>query len=239
MSPLPAASDPNSIRSMFDAIAGRYDLANTVLSGGAHYLWRQRVVNTVPLPPHAQIFDGATGTGDLAFAWAKKAGAGSTIVGLDFSEGMLTEARHKVKNYERLGAAISFLHGDLLSLPFENARFDVASVSFGIRNVADPRRALAELLRVVKPGGSVLILEFGSRPEGLLGQLFTWYSRTLLPKIGGLLTGREEAYRYLDKSSTEFPAKDAFLGLAPSGTMGSFTALWGGIAYLYQLRKST
>jgi len=222
---------------MFGSIAERYDLANSVLSLGIHKLWRRRLVKLSGAEKGQRIFDAATGTGDLAFAFATIVGPSGTVIGGDFSEPMLQCARNK---QAATLPWLFFKFADVMQLPFENESFDIVTISFGIRNVSEPEAGLRELFRVLKPGGRLLVLEFGSYNESWWLKLFGWYSRTILPVIGGLVTGERKAYQYLQESSSTFPARDEFVRIIQraGGTVEVvFEALTGGIAYLYYASK--
>ena len=219
--------DPARIRSMFAAIARRYDRANTVLSAGVHHLWRRKAVRMAGVQAGDRVLDCATGTGDLAIAFRK---AGAHVTGTDFVPEMLELARAKAPD-------IAFEVADVTRLPYADGSFDVSSISFGIRNVGDPRRGIAEMARVVKSGGRVIVLEFGQPRSRLFGALYDWYSRVVLPRIGGALTGEGEAYRYLQRSAERFPCGDDFVRLMRESADFSevtYTPLTFGIAYLYR-----
>jgi len=221
------------VREMFSSIAPRYDVANIVLSFGLDRLWRRAAVRESGAGAGARVLDCATGTGDLALAFRRAVGATGTVVGTDFCEPMLAPARQKA---HRAGLGdVRFEVADVLALPFPEASFDVASIAFGIRNVDDPVRGLREMARVVRPGGRVVVLEFG-QPEGAFGALYRLYSRVLMPRIGGLLTGNRSAYEYLPRTAAAFPAGEQFLELMDRS--GSFSdrrarSLSGDIAFVY------
>jgi demethylmenaquinone methyltransferase/2-methoxy-6-polyprenyl-1,4-benzoquinol methylase len=222
--------DPARIRSMFAAIARRYDRANTVLSGGIHHLWRRRAVQAADVRAGDRVLDCATGTGDLAIAFRKAVGPSGQVTGTDFVPEMLELARTK-------SDAVTFEVADVTRLPYEDASFDVSSISFGIRNVGEPRKGIAEMARVVRSGGRVIVLEFGQPRSRIFGALYEWYSRKILPRIGGAVTGDAEAYRYLQTSSGRFPCGDNFAQLMrESADFASvtYTPLTFGIAYLYR-----
>ncbi len=220
------------VRAMFSAIAGRYDAANDALSFGVHRLWRQRAVRLSGARPGQSVLDCATGTGDLALAFKRAVGDSGRVVGTDFCAEMLAAAPLKAR---RAGLAVEFEVADALNLPYPDRCFDIASISFGIRNVDDPVKCLAELARVVKPGGCVVVLELG-QPHGLFGALFRLYARYVMPLLGQLVTGQRSAYEYLPRTAAAFPAGDRFLALMDdSGAFASRSAtpLWFGLAYVY------
>ncbi|MGE0634119.1 MAG: bifunctional demethylmenaquinone methyltransferase/2-methoxy-6-polyprenyl-1,4-benzoquinol methylase UbiE [Pseudobdellovibrionaceae bacterium] len=224
---------PEVIRSMFSRVAGKYDKANSVLSMGIHHLWRKALVKWSGARKGQSVLDCATGTGDLAIEF-KKAVSPGTVIGTDFCAEMLIPAPAKAHN---LGLNIHFEQADVTKLPYENAKFDVTSISFGIRNVGDPLQGLKEMARVTKPGGKVMVLEFGQVSWPVFKEIYNFYSEKVLPKIGGWVTGDKDAYEYLQKSSAQFPCRDEFLQLM--NETGNFSkveykALTGGIAYIYK-----
>jgi len=172
---------------MFDRIARRYDRVNTVLSIGTDGGWRRRAARVTGLRAGGSALDVACGSGKLTAELAKIAGPGGRVVGLDFSVRMLEIAR-------RAHPSLEFIEGDALKLPFDDASFDAATIAFGLRNLADPVRGLAEMIRVAK---RAVVLEFVRPPRGVVGGAYRLYLRTLLPAVGGLLSGAPDAYRYL------------------------------------------
>ncbi len=220
------------VREMFSAIAPRYDLANGVLSFGVHHGWRRAAVQASGARPGLAVLDCATGTGDLALAFRRAVGASGEVIGTDFCAEMLARAPQKAAE---AGLPVKFEVADAMALPYPDDRFDIASIAFGIRNVDDPARCLAELARVVRPGGKVVVLEFG-QPRGLFGLLYRFYSRFVMPLIGGLLSGQRAAYRYLPRTAAAFPAGDQFISLmANTGAFAAARALplTLGTAYVY------
>jgi demethylmenaquinone methyltransferase / 2-methoxy-6-polyprenyl-1,4-benzoquinol methylase len=192
---------------MFNRIARRYDLVNTVLSGGADAGWRRRAARTTGLKPGGSALDIACGSGKLSAVLAHTAGPSGRVAGLDFSPQMLEIA-------QRDHPGIEFMEGDALRLPFDNATFDASTNAFGLRNLADPVRGLREMLRVLKPGGRAVVLEFVRPPENLVGTAYRLYLRTLLPAIGGALSGQPAAYRYLSDTVDAYRTPDELRAMA-------------------------
>jgi len=192
------------VRRMFGEIATRYDLLNHLLSGGVDFYWRWRTVRAARPQGDAPILDVCTGTGDLAFAYARAA-RGGRVVGTDFTHEMLVRADAK-KPAEASGAPLQFLEADTQRLPFPDDQFQIVSVAFGLRNVSDTRAGLREMARVCCAGGRVVVLEFSTPRNRLFGAAYRWYFRHVLPRIGQFLArNRESAYNYLPQSVSEFP----------------------------------
>jgi demethylmenaquinone methyltransferase/2-methoxy-6-polyprenyl-1,4-benzoquinol methylase len=220
------------VHAMFTDIAPKYDITNTVLSLGIHHIWRRATVRASGARQGMRVLDCATGTGDLALAFKQTVGPTGRVVGTDFNADMLSFAPGKAQSR---GLDVEFEVADAMDLPYADATFDVASISFGIRNVDDPVRALSEMARVVVPGGRVVILEFG-QPRGLVGLSYTFYSKYIIPVIGGMLTGNRKAYEYLPTTAAAFPCREAFLEcMRQTGRYAdvSYRELTGGIAFLY------
>ncbi len=219
----------SEVRAMFGSIAHRYDLTNSVLSMGTHHLWRRTLVRMAPEMKTGLALDVCTGTGDLIPLLKERFGR---CIGADFCFPMMHEGQ---KKFAAAAARPTFLQSDALQLPFPDRTFDVVSVAFGVRNLEDLRRGLAELRRVLRPNGNLLILEFG-QPQGLVfGRIFRFYSRYVMPLIGGLLTGNRRAYTYLPETSKNFPcAKDFQAILVATGFEHvRYKSLSLGIAYAY------
>jgi len=220
------------VRQMFASIAGRYDTANELLSLGVHRAWRRAAVRLSQAKPGQRVLDCATGTGDLALSFKRAVGDTGEVIGTDFCKEMLESAPAKAA---RKGLEVKFQVADALALPFPGQGFDITSIAFGIRNVDDPLRCLRELARVVKPGGRVVVLEFG-QPQGPFGALFRLYSRGVMPLVGGLVTGNRAAYQYLPRTSAAFPAGQRFLDLMTEAEVFSASSahpLTFGTAYVY------
>jgi demethylmenaquinone methyltransferase/2-methoxy-6-polyprenyl-1,4-benzoquinol methylase len=186
---------PDEVSGMFDGVAKRYDFTNTVLSGGNAVLWRAATVRAIDPQPGERILDVCSGTGTSTAALAKR---GSTVVGVDFSPEMVTEARKRHKNLE-------FIQADAAKLPFGDDEFDVATVSFGLRNVQDPKAVLAELYRVLKPGGRLVICEFSKPPVAIFRAGYRAYLKWFMPVLGGVVGSNAQAYRYLAESIEDWP----------------------------------
>lgn len=219
---------------MFSQVAASYDRANNVLSAGIHHLWRKKLVKWSGAKTGDRVLDCATGTGDLAIEFKKTVGDSGDVIGTDFCEEMLIPAPEKAR---AKGLRIRFEVADVTKLPYSDAGFDVCTISFGIRNVNDPAKALTEMARVTRKGGTVLVLEFGQMNLPVIGGLYNWYSQNVLPKIGGFITGQRQAYEYLQKSSAAFPCREDFIQLMESTGAFSkceYTAVSGGIAYIYK-----
>ena len=222
----------DSVRNMFSKIAPRYDLANDVLSLGTHRRWRKKAVKLARAAPGNTVLDCATGTGDLALAFKRAVGPEGDVIGTDFCADMLKLAPAKAA---KANLNVRFEVADAMALPFPDASFDIASISFGIRNVDSPQRCLLEMARVLKHGGRALILEFG-QPQGLFGGCFRLYSKHVIPFVGKCLTGNRSAYEYLPKTSAAFPSGEAFVQLMrETSAFSSVRAfpLSFGIAYAY------
>lgn len=213
---------------MFGRIAHRYDLLNRVLSLGRDVRWRRLLAGRVAAIAPERVLDVCSGTGDVALGFA----AGPEVVGADFALPMLARARAKAA---RRGRALSLVAADALHLPVVDASVDVVTVAFGVRNFESLEQGLGELKRVLRPGGTLLVLEF-SRPGGPLGPVLGWWARTIPPRIGRLISGDAEAYAYLPASVDAFV--DAAAMCSMLGDLGfmdvSSTPLTGGVCTLYQ-----
>lgn len=197
------------IRRMFNNIAPRYDLLNHLLSLNIDRYWRWRTTQLVPPRGAAPILDLCTGTGDLALAYHRASGGAAPVVGADFCHEMLVRAVDKTAKRHAAGQ-VRYLEADAQQLPFPDNRFQITTVSFGLRNITDMERGLAEMIRVTQPGGRVTILEF-SRPRGwFFGSLYHFYFQWILPLIGQIVSRSEDsAYRYLPASVLQFPDGEA------------------------------
>ena len=217
---------------MFDRIAKDYDRLNRIISMGFDQGWRRKLVSAATAANGDLFLDLATGTADVALALAAAQPA-ARVVGLDPSLGMLEVGRQKVIDKE-CAERISLIEGDAQALPFEDDTFDAITMSFGIRNVPDRDSALREMYRVLKPGGTVAILELGEPREGWLAPFARWHVHSVVPRLGAWLSGEAE-YRYLHESIAAFPAPDAFLGRIEAAGFSEPTvrAMMMDVAHLY------
>ena len=225
--------NPKRIAGMFDAIAPRYDLLNHVLSAGLDRRWRTRAIEELALPPGTRVVDLCTGTGDLAVA-ATRLVAPVSVVGVDFSAEMLRLGRIKVRDLQ-LDGSIHMVRGDATRIPLASSTCEAATIGFGIRNVAEPEKALAELARVLKPGGRLAILEFGHPRIPGIRTLYAWYFRYLLPLVGRAVSKHTSAYSYLPASVGHFPPPPEFCRTLAAAGFSHIRAipLTFGIVYLY------
>ncbi len=216
---------------MFNRIARRYDFANHLLSGGCDFWWRHRASEIVRQWHPSRLLDLATGSGDLALALQRKLPA-AAITAADFSPEMLAIASRK--------GVTNTVVADALALPFADQSFEAVTVAFGLRNMADWDSALAEMARVLMPGGHLLVLDF-SLPHGLLGRVYRLYLHHCLPLVAGLVTGERQAYDYLGDSIERFPAGAHMLELIERNGFRSVKELrlTGGVATIYVAEKKT
>jgi demethylmenaquinone methyltransferase/2-methoxy-6-polyprenyl-1,4-benzoquinol methylase len=240
------------VREMFGEIAPRYDFLNHLLSMGTDTYWRWRTVRKVPLEGNAPVLDLCTGTGDLALAYWRAGRGQIEVIGADFCHPMLVRGRAKAehrsdRHFHRWGTPtsepalpVSFVEADAQQLPFPDDYFQIVSVAFGLRNVSDTARGLAEMTRVCRPGGRVAVLEFSLPGWAPLRAVYGWYFRNVLPKIGqALMRNRAGAYDYLPASVGEFPYGERLADLLRAAGLREvrYYPLTLGIATLYVGRK--
>ena len=224
---------------MFDAIAPRYDLLNHVLSAGLDRRWRDTAVDALALRDGARVLDLCTGTGDLAIATVRRT-HGTSVIGIDFAGEMLRLGLGKVRTAS-LDRRIALLRGDATRIPLGTTSCDAATIGFGIRNVAEPARALAEIARVLKPGAPLAILEFGQPRIPGVRTLYSWYFRYLLPLVGRTISKHQSAYSYLPASVGTFPPPDEFSRMLTATGFSHVRAvpLTFGIVYLFVATRDT
>jgi demethylmenaquinone methyltransferase / 2-methoxy-6-polyprenyl-1,4-benzoquinol methylase len=218
---------------MFDAIAPRYDLLNHVLSAGLDRRWRNQAVDALGLQDRARIVDLCTGTADLAIAAVGRL-RNARVLGVDFSNEMLKRGFVKIRS-GGLDRAISLVRGDAAQIPVSDASCDGVTIGFGIRNVAEPDKALQEIARILRPGGRLAILEFGQPRIPGIRTLYDWYFRCLLPLIGKMVSRHDSAYSYLPASVGTFPPPAEFCRRIAATQFSEVQAvpLTFGIVYLY------
>jgi demethylmenaquinone methyltransferase / 2-methoxy-6-polyprenyl-1,4-benzoquinol methylase len=207
----PGTLEEAQVRAMFDRIAGVYDRMNGVMTAGLHHAWRRRAADLAALEPGGRALDVATGTGDLALELARRVAPDGEVIGTDFSERMLELAREKAGAADA-GAQLRFETANALALPYSDGEFDAATVGFGARNFAQLDRGLAEMARVVKPGGRVVVLEITTPRRPPLSTFFElWFDRAV-PALGRL-AGDAAAYSYLPSSVRRFPGPEELAGV--------------------------
>jgi demethylmenaquinone methyltransferase / 2-methoxy-6-polyprenyl-1,4-benzoquinol methylase len=223
------------VRGMFDRIAGVYDLMNTAMTAGLHHQWRERAVDRAEVGPGSDALDVCCGTGDLALELRRRIGPDGRVVGSDFSEPMLEIARRKSGEE---GLPVEFGWADALDLPYRDASFDAVTIGFGARNLADLRRGISEMTRVLRPDGRLVILEI-SRPirQPLAGFYSLWFDR-LVPVLG-TLAGDPDAYSYLPDSVRTFPEPERLAGMLDSAGLAEvrWLSLAGGIIAIHSATK--
>src|SRR5512133_4322716 len=219
------------VRGVFDSVAPRYDLMNDLMSMGLHRAWKAFTILVANPRPGDQVLDIAGGTGDLALAFAKKVGATGRVVHTDINEAMLRTGRDRLLD---AGIALPTLVCDAEKLPFPTGSFDIVSVAFGLRNMTHKQLALAEMNRVLKPGGRLLVLEF-SRVAKPLAKAYDWYAFKVLPQLGRLVAGDSASYQYLAESIRMHPAQDELKALMKNAGFGhvDYHNLTGGVVALH------
>ncbi|MCE2915682.1 MAG: bifunctional demethylmenaquinone methyltransferase/2-methoxy-6-polyprenyl-1,4-benzoquinol methylase UbiE [Rubrivivax sp.] len=219
------------VRGVFDSVASRYDLMNDVLSLGLHRAWKAYTVAVANVRPGDQILDIAGGTGDLALAFAPRVGPSGRVVLTDINEAMLRTGRDRLID---AGSVLEVAVADAERLPFASGRFDLASVAFGLRNMTHKELALAEMARVLRPGGRLLVLEF-SKPAPVLAKPYDWYSFTAMPALGRWIAGDADSYRYLAESIRMHPDQATLKSMMKVAGFGHVDVhnLAGGIVALH------
>jgi demethylmenaquinone methyltransferase/2-methoxy-6-polyprenyl-1,4-benzoquinol methylase len=219
------------VRGVFDSVASRYDVMNDLMSMGLHRAWKAYTVMVADVREGQQVLDIAGGTGDLAMAFAKKAGPSGRVVHTDINETMLRTGRDRLVD---AGQVLPTLVCDAERLPFASESFDLVSVAFGLRNMTHKDVALREMHRVLRPGGKLLVLEF-SRVAKPLEKVYDWYSFQVLPRLGRLIAGDADSYRYLAESIRMHPDQDTLKSMMREGGFGhvDYHNLSGGVVALH------
>jgi demethylmenaquinone methyltransferase / 2-methoxy-6-polyprenyl-1,4-benzoquinol methylase len=227
-----------NVRSIFNQIAFRYDLLNHLLSFGIDKRWRNKLINMIAHISHESLLDLATGTGDLIIGMAKQLPHLKETKGIDLSENMLEIAKEKAKKVKNHKIMLEV--GDIQDLNIKANTFDVVTIAFGIRNVEDTNRGIQEMVRVLKPGGSLYILEFSLPKSWIIRKFYLFYFRHVLPLIGGLLSGSKSSYTYLNQTVESFPYGEEFVELLTKTKLceTKATPLTFGIATIYQGKKT-
>jgi demethylmenaquinone methyltransferase/2-methoxy-6-polyprenyl-1,4-benzoquinol methylase len=224
---------------MFDRIAGVYDLMNSAMTAGMHHRWRERAADRAGLGPGDSALDVCCGTGDLALELARRVGPDGRVIGSDFSERMLELAREKGARVNGSGPAPTFEWADALELPYEDRSFDAVTVGFGVRNLVDLDRGIAEMTRVLRPGGRIVILEITQPTRPPLSTFFSlWFDR-LVPLLGRV-AGDSEAYSYLPESVKRFPPPEGLAAKMDAAGLHSirWTILAGGIIAIHSATRA-
>ncbi len=219
------------VRGVFDSVAPKYDLMNDLMSMGLHRVWKAYTVMVADVKEGQSVLDIAGGTGDLALAFASKVGSTGCVVHTDINEAMLREGRNRLLD---AGKVLPTTVCDAEKLPFGDASFDLVTVAFGLRNMTHKDLALAEMNRVLKPGGKLLVLEF-SKIAKPLEKVYDWYSFNVLPKLGKLVANDDSSYRYLAESIRMHPGQDELKALMHKGGFGhvDYHNLTGGVVALH------
>jgi demethylmenaquinone methyltransferase/2-methoxy-6-polyprenyl-1,4-benzoquinol methylase len=222
---------------LFSIIAHRYDLLNHLLSLNIDRRWRKELVRCAGAKRGEKILDVCTGTGDVAICFTQNNEV-AEIVGVDLSQEMLQVARRKTRS-NGPGRRITLIEADALHLPFDDNRFDKVTIAFGLRNMEDHGRGISEMVRVLKKGGFLLILEFSPPRNDLFGVCYQLCLKTVIPAVGGIMSGSSRAYRHLSSSIASFPKPDEIMRLMEAGGLKKLQAqgLTSGIAYLYRGEK--
>lgn len=221
------------VQGVFSSVASKYDVMNDVMSLGIHRVWKDAMMDWLAPIRGQALLDVAGGTGDISFRFLKRAGGANATV-LDLTESMLAEGRKRAENVG-ISGQLEWVVGDAMALPFEDDSFDVYTISFGIRNVTDPQKALSEAYRVLKPGGRIMVLEFSHIPNDLLQWFYDKYSFNVIPRLGQIIASDRSSYQYLVESIRKFPKQESFMKLVNAAGFENtkFRNLTMGVACLH------
>ena len=203
---------PKLVNKVFDSVAFRYDLMNDLMSAGLHSLWKDSFIDWLAPRKNTHLLDVAGGTGDIAFRFSKKTKNQAKVTILDRNENMLNEGKRRL-NVGQIAPDLEWVCGDAMNLPFKNEIFDYYTISFGIRNVLDLKKCLSEALRVLKPGGRIMILEFSKVENETLNKIYDAFSFNVVPRLGKLIANDAESYQYLIESIRKFPSQEKLASL--------------------------
>jgi demethylmenaquinone methyltransferase/2-methoxy-6-polyprenyl-1,4-benzoquinol methylase len=223
------------VAEVFHSVAGNYDLMNDLMSGGIHRLWKRVTIEMSGVRPGHTVLDIAGGTGDLAAKFSRIVGPEGTVVLADINDSMLNVGRDRLVD-RGITDNVRFSQADAQYLPFPDNTFDVITIAFGLRNVTDKDMALRSMLRVLKPGGKLLVLEFSKPPNSLLSKIYDGYSFSILPKLGKLFANDADSYQYLAESIRMHPDQETLMGMMDSAGFANtdYHNMTGGIVALHR-----
>lgn len=223
------------VADVFHSVASKYDLMNDLMSFGIHRLWKRYTIELAGVRAGNSVLDIAGGTGDLSYAFARRVGAEGQVVLADINESMLKVGRDRLAD-RGIAGNLETVQANAESLPFDDNRFDVVSIAFGLRNVTHKEKALAEMQRVLKPGGRLLVLEFSKPRNDLLSRAYDFYSFQALPRMGSLVTGDADSYRYLAESIRMHPDQETLKAMMSDAGLErvQYHNLTGGIVALHR-----
>jgi len=223
------------VRGVFDSVASRYDLMNDLMSGGVHRLWKRFTIELSAARPGQTILDIAGGTGDLAARFSRLVGPEGKVILADINAAMLEVGRDRLIDKGATGN-IEVVQADAQALPFKDSSVDCITIAFGLRNVTDKALALRSMLRVLRPGGRLLVLEFSKPTSALLGKVYDQYSFQILPAMGRLIAQDADSYRYLAESIRKHPDQETLLGMMEDAGFGEcrYHNMTGGVVALHQ-----
>lgn len=222
------------VHGVFTNVASKYDIMNDVMSGGIHRIWKDAMMDWLAPRPGQDLLDVAGGTGDVAFRFLGRAGAGARATVLDMTASMLEAGRLRAEA-DQLADRLDWVVGDAMALPFEDNSFDVYTISFGIRNVTRIPDALSEAYRVLKPGGRLMVLEFSQLPNAAMQKAYDLYSFNVIPVMGKIIANDRDSYQYLVESIRKFPDQDSFAAMIRDAGFGQvkYRNLTMGVAALH------
>jgi len=209
---VPVEEKVKRVADVFHSVAGKYDLMNDLMSGGIHRLWKRITIDQSGVRRGHKVLDIAGGTGDLTRKFARMVGPEGKVVLADINDSMLKVGRDKLLN-AGVGGNVEYVQANAECLPFEDNTFDVITIAFGLRNVTDQNAALASMLRVLKPGGKLMILEFSKTDNPVFTRVYDFYSFNILPQMGRMIAGDADSYRYLAESIRKHPDQETLKGM--------------------------
>ncbi|MBP0049912.1 bifunctional demethylmenaquinone methyltransferase/2-methoxy-6-polyprenyl-1,4-benzoquinol methylase UbiE [Marinobacterium sp. AK62] len=231
---VPVEEKVKRVADVFHSVAGKYDLMNDLMSGGIHRLWKRITIDQSGVRRGHKVLDIAGGTGDLTRKFARMVGQEGKVVLADINDSMLKVGRDKLLN-SGVAGNVEYVQANAECLPFEDNTFDVITIAFGLRNVTDQNAALASMLRVLKPGGKLMILEFSKTDNPALTKLYDFYSFNILPQMGKAIAGDSDSYRYLAESIRKHPDQETLKGMMETAGFVNcrYQNMTGGIVALH------